>query len=172
MLALRDLIGEEQVNHVLKTITDRHRFINKLEANTIELLNEIYKVTPIEQHTLVNDWFKKVITYDLGIEESSYKELANGTYEVTVKVKSKRFETLKNGEIKQIAIDEPIKIGIFTTHPSNVKDNSSILFYKSNRINKEMTEIKIIVKEKPVYISIDPFGTRSDENLVDNLLRI
>jgi len=172
LMALRDLIGEKQVNKVMKTITDRHRYINKLEANTIELLNEIYKVTPTEQHRLIDDWFKKVITYDLGIEESSYTALANGNYEVTVNVNAKRFETLDSGEIKQISIDEPIKIGVFTTHPSNVKDDSSMLYYESNHINKEMTEIKIIVKEKPKYISIDPYGTRSDENLVDNISRL
>ncbi len=172
MLALRDLIGESQVNKVLKTVTDRHRSINKLEANTIELLDEIYKVTPTIQHTLVNDWFKKVITYDLAIEESTYEELANGTFEVTVTLKAKRFETLDTGDIKQIAIDEPIKIGVFTKHPSTVKDDNSILYYTSNIINKEMTEIKIIVKEKPSYISIDPYGTRSDENTVDNLMAL
>jgi len=172
LLGLRDLIGEKQVNKVLKTITDRHRTINKLETNTIELLEEIYKVTPTEQHTLVDDWFKKVITYDIGIKESSSKELKDGTYEVTVKVKTKRFETKDSGEMKQITINEPIKIGVFTTHPSNIKDDSSILYYRSNQFNKEMTEIKIIVKEKPRYISIDPFGTRSDENLTDNISRL
>jgi hypothetical protein len=171
LMALRDLIGEKQVNHVLKTLTDKHRNVNKLAVNTIELLEEIYNVTPKEQHVLVNDWFKKVITYDLGIEESFYKELPNGTYEVTVKVKAKRFETLKTGEIKQIYIDEPIKIGVFTTHPSNVKDNSTILYYESNTINKEETVLTIIVKELPKYISIDPFGTRSDENSVNNTIR-
>ncbi len=31
-----------------------------------------------------------------------------------------------------------------------------------------MTKIKIIVKEKPSYISIDSIRTRSDENTVDN----
>jgi ABC-2 type transport system permease protein len=172
MLALRDLIGENQVNHVLKTITDRHRSINKLETNSIELLDEIYKVTPQDQHVLIDDWFKRVITYDLGIEESSYKTLANGSYEVTVKVNAKRFQTLDNGEVKQINIGEPIKIGVFTTHPSYVKDDSSILYYESKQINKEMTEINIIVKEKPSYISIDPYGTRSDENLVDNIIQL
>ena len=113
---------------------------------------------------------KKLITYDLGIEESSYKALANGTYEITVNLKSKRFETLDNGETKEISIDEPIKIGVFTKHPSEVEnDDNSILYYKSNQIDKEFTELKIIVKEKPIYVSIDPFGTRSDENLVDNI---
>ncbi len=143
-----------------------------MEVNTIEFLDEIYKVTPRDQHVLIDDWFKKVITYDLGVEESSFKALANGTYEVTVKIKAKRFETLESGEIKQIAINEPIKIGVFTEHPSTVKDDSSILYYESNQINKEMTEFKFIIKEKPEYIAIDPYGTRSDENLVDNLISL
>jgi len=172
MLGLKDLIGEEQVNKVIKTLTDKYRSINKLAVTSVELLDEIYKVTPTKQHTLVNDWFKKLITYDLGIEESSYKELTNGTYLVTVKVKAKRLETFDSGEIKQIAIDEPIKIGVFTAHPSNVKDDNSILYYESNQFSKEITEIKIIVKEKPSYISIDPFGTRLDENLADNLMTL
>jgi len=172
LLGLRDLIGEKKLNKALKTITDRHRVINKLEANTIELLEEIYKVTPAKQHILVDDWFKKVISYDIGIEESSYKELKDGTYQITAKVKTKRFETLESGESKQISIDEPIKIGVFTTHPSRMKDDSSILYYASKQFNKEMTVIKILVKEKPRYISIDPFGTRSDQGLRDNNFKL
>ena len=171
MLALRDLIGEDLVNKTLKTITDRHRSVNKLEVNSIGFLEEIYKVTPKERHGLVDDWFKKLITYDLGIEESSYKELADGTYEVTLKVKTKRFETIDNGEINPISINEPIKIGIFTAHPSNVSNNDSILYYQSLNFDSEINEVKIIVNKKPNYISIDPYGTRSDENLSDNTYR-
>ena len=99
----------------------------------------------------------------------SFKELDNGTYEISVNIKAKRFETMANEEIKQIAINEPIKIGVFTEHPSNVKDNSSILYYQSNTIDKEDSVIKIIVKELPKYITIDPFGTRSDDNFTDNV---
>ena len=172
MLALRDLIGERQVNHVIKTITDKHRNINKLEVTTIEFIDELYKVTSHAQHILIDDWFKKVITYDLELEDSSYEVLANGTYEITAKVKSKRFKTLDTGEIKEIAINEPIKVGVFTTHPSKVKDDSTILYYESNTIDKEETAIKIIVKELPKYIAIDPYGTRSDENFTDNLIEL
>ena len=109
----RDLIGEQQLNQVLKTITDRHPSIN-----------------------------------------------------------TKRFQTLNKGEIKQITIDEPIKIGVFTAHPSQVKDESSVLYYESNQFNKETTVFKIIVKELPTYIAIDPYGTPSDENLTDNLVQL
>ncbi|WP_296386879.1 M1 family aminopeptidase [Winogradskyella sp.] len=172
MMAMRDLIGEKQVNHVLKNLTDKHRNSISLDAHSIELLDAFYEETPTEYHRLIDDWFKKVITYDLAIEESTYKALANGTYEVTVKVKAKRFETSNSGEINQISIDEPIKIGVFTEHPAYVKGDSSVLFYESNQFNKDETEIKIIVNKTPNYIAIDPYGTRSDENLVDNEFRL
>jgi len=173
MLGLRDLIGEKQVNNVLKIMTDRHRSINKFEATTIELLDEIYKVTPKEQQSLVNDWFKKVITYDSKVDSASYKKLADGTFEISATIHAKRFETLDSGEVKEIAMNEPIKVGAFSKHPSEVsKDDNSILYYESHQITKELTNIKIIVKEKPVYISIDPYGTRLDENLVDNIMSL
>lgn len=172
MMALKDLIGEKKVNQVLKTITDRHRNNDKLEANSLELLEEIYKVSPREHHKLINDWFKRVITYDLGITQSSYKELENGTYEVTVQIKAKRLETLASGEIKGIAINEPITIGVFGKHPENVTDESSILYLKPLLINKNKINFKVIVKELPKYIAIDPYGTRSDENLVDNIAKL
>ncbi len=41
--------------------------------------------------------------------------------------------------------------------------------YESNVIKKGIQEFKIIVKKKPNFIAIDPYGTRSDENLVDNI---
>ena len=172
MMALRDLIGERQVNQVLKSITDNHRNVNKLEANSIEFLDELYKVTPQEHHILIDDWFKKVITYDLSAEDSSYKALENGTFEVTVKVKAKRFETVGNGEIKQIWINEPIKIGIFTKHPSLISQEDNILYFESHQINKETMELKIIVDQLPKHIAIDPYGTRSDENFVDNIVHL
>lgn len=169
MLGLRDLMGENQLNQVIKALTDKHRNHVTLEANSVEFLEMIYEVTPKEYHHLIDDWFKKVITYDLSMEKSSYIALENGTYEITATIKAKRFESIANGEIVPIGINEPIKIGIFTTHPSLVKEDSSILYYESTQINKESTVIKFIVNEKPTYIAIDPYGTRSDENLVDNI---
>jgi hypothetical protein len=169
MLALRDLIGEEKLNSVLKDITEANRYKNKLEVTTIDFLNALYKVTSEDKHHLIDDWFKKVITYDLKVDEASYKKLADGTFEVSATINSNRFETLDSGETKEIDLNEPIKIGIFTTHPSKVKDDTTVLYYESNTIRKGIQEFKIIVKEKPSFIAIDPYGTRSDENLVDNI---
>ena len=69
-------------------------------------------------------------------------------------------------------MNEPIKIGVFTTHPSKVKDDATILHYESHRILNGVKEIKIIVMQKPSFIGIDPYGTRSDENFEDNIVSL
>ena len=169
---LKDLIGEQQVNDVLKTLVDKHRKTNKLEANTLEFLDELYKVSSKEEQLLINDWFKRVITYDLAIETASYTALNNGSYEIKVQIKASRLETLNSGAVKEISINEPIKIGVFTKHPSQMQTDKELIYYQSKQISKALTEITIVVSQLPNYIAIDPFGTRTDENLVDNVFRL
>ncbi|BDD03936.1 ABC transporter permease/M1 family aminopeptidase [Aureibacter tunicatorum] len=172
LMSLRDLIGEAKVNQALKKLTNKFRKKNTLEATTVDFLNELYLIAPENQHELIDDWFKKVITYDLSVEESHVKQMKNGKYEVHLKVKTKRNQTIENGAIQSIEINEPIMIGIFDKHPSEVSDDSSMIYYETKTINKEFTEFKIIVDKAPEYIGIDPFGTRSDENLADNVKRL
>ena len=173
MLALRDLMGEEKLNSILRSITDRHRNEDDaFGANTLEFIDDLYQVTPPEQHVLIDDWFKRIITYDLSVEDSKYEQLENGKYEITLQLLSKRFETQSDGSNKAIDIDEPIAIGLFSKHPNLVNKQNDIIYLKPYQINKEQMEITITVDELPRYIAIDPYGTRCDEDFADNLVRL
>jgi hypothetical protein len=44
MMALRDLIGEETINGILKKITDRYRNDVEFSATTLEFLDELYVI--------------------------------------------------------------------------------------------------------------------------------
>lgn len=170
MLALRDLLGEEKLNSVLRSITDRHRNEDDFKANTLEFIEDLYQHTPPKQHVLIDDWFKRVITYDLSVENVKYRELENGKYEINFKLQSKRFETQADGSLKEIQINEPIAIGLFSKHPSSANEENGILYLKPHQINKKLMEVSLIVDELPKYVAIDPYGTRCDEDFVDNLV--
>tara|TARA_R110001583_G_scaffold13561_3_gene57950 strand:+ start:3478 stop:7041 length:3564 start_codon:yes stop_codon:yes gene_type:complete len=172
MLALRDLLGEEKLNSILRSITDRYRNDVEFKAESFEFIEELYNVTPPDQHVLIDDWFKRVITYDLSVENTEYKQLENGQYEISLKLLSKRFETQADGSCKEIQINEPITIGLFSMHPSCVKKQNDIIYIKPHQINKKQMEIKLIVDELPKYVAVDPYGTRCDEDFVDNLVRL
>ncbi|WP_459211951.1 ABC transporter permease/M1 family aminopeptidase [Aquimarina rhabdastrellae] len=171
MLALKELIGEEQVNGVLKKLITRYRDTTALKATSLEFINEVYKVTPQEYHQLIDDWFKRVITYDLSIKEKTIKKMKNGKYEIRLTVKAQRYSD-KQGKKSPIAIDEPITLGMFKKQPKEITDQDDIIILNTKRIHQKEQEIRFIVDEKPQYISIDPYGTRLDKNQLDNTIAL
>lgn len=184
MLSLKDLIGEEKVNQVLKNLVKEHKNKTEFSGTSLDFLEEVYKVTPQKYHSLVDDWFKKRIIYDLKIENVTSKKLENdtrGKYEVTLQIKAKRFETLeneidsKNEKMVSIPINEPISIGLFSVSPSQIskeKESKQIIYLDSKIINQELNTFTFYVDELPLFASIDPFFTRLDKNLEDNFMTI
>ncbi|WP_074406252.1 ABC transporter permease/M1 family aminopeptidase [Aquimarina megaterium] len=170
MSAIKDLIGESNVNLVLQNMISKYG--HKPTATTLDFLEELYLVTPIKYHNLIDDWMKRVITYDLRIKSTSYKKLSNGTYEITVGIKAQRFETDSSGKEITININEPIKIGIFKKHPETINNDKDILYLESHQINKTEMIFKIITKKIPAYIGIDPYYTRLDRNMADNIVSV
>ena len=172
MMALRDLIGEEKINAILKSITDRYREHVEFSATTLEFLEELYKVTPVEYHTLIDDWFKRVITYHLSIEKVRHRTLEDGRFEIILQVEAGRFETNTNGKEQAIEINEPIQIGLFEKHPGQVGTDGGIIYLQPHTIRENNQEIRLVVDQLPQYVGIDPFGTRVDENLIDNTVKV
>lgn len=170
MSAIRDLIGEHDFNRVLKNLVTKYS--HKPIVTTLDFIDELYSVTPVTYHDLINDWMKRVVTYDLGIKSTSYKKLNNGSYEITVGIKAQRFETNTSGEEIKININEPIKIGIFKKHPETIHDDKDILYLEPHQINEKEMVFKIVTKEIPSYISIDPYYTRLDRNMTDNIVSV
>lgn len=167
MSAIKDLIGETALNNALRNLVTKYH--HGPIVTTLDLLEELYAVVPTKHHILIDDWMKRVITYDLGITATSYKKLNNSRYEITLGINAQRFETNHAGKEVKINIDEPIKIGVFATHPKAINDEGDILYLKSHLINKKEMELKIIVDEIPTYISIDPYYTRLDRNVLNNM---
>ncbi|WP_024770126.1 ABC transporter permease/M1 family aminopeptidase [Aquimarina macrocephali] len=171
LLALKDLIGEHKMNEAMRRLAIKYKDEKESKVTSTELLNEFYAVTPEEYHILIDDWFKRIITYDLKIENAEVTALTNGKYEVTIDIFAKRFETKENGEAVAISIDEPIQLGMFSKDPSTIDNQDSIVYLKPHQINANQMQFKLLVDEIPQYISIDPFGTRLDANNVDNTKR-
>ncbi|MFC4635315.1 M1 family aminopeptidase [Dokdonia ponticola] len=172
MLSIRDLIGEDKLNHVLRTLTERYTKSQEFEVHTLELLDELYKITPEKHHSLIDDWMKQIVRYDLSIASSSYEVLDDGTFEITIEVKAKRYKTLADGEEKEIAINEPIQIGLFKKHPKDMSKNDVPIYLENHYLRDSSTILKIQVDVLPEIISVDPFLTRPDRVYNDNLKRL
>jgi len=164
--AVRELIGEKQLNIALKNLIYKHN--KDATATSLSFLEELYLVTPKENHTLIDDWLKRVITYDISIKTATYTKLKNNSYEIKVKISAQRYQTNKNGKEDKISINELINIGVFKNHPKDFTKNET-LYLKPYLINSEEIEFSCVVNEVPKYISIDPNYTRLDRTISDNV---
>ena len=160
--AIRELIGEKQLNTALKNLIIKYD--KGATATSLNLLEELYQVTSKENHVLIDDWIKRVITYDLSIKTATYKKLKNNKYEIQVAISSQRYHTNKSGKENVIEINEPITI--------RVNSKTETIYLKPHQINKNQQEFTIVVDKIPEYINIDPFFTRLDRNVSDNIKMI
>jgi ABC-2 type transport system permease protein len=170
MVALKELIGEEAINRILKTLVQRHK--NEVDATVTspEFLEELYAVTPSEYHSLIEDWFKKIVTYDLSVEDVNYTELTDGSYEITMTIDASKFESI-DGIESSVSMNEPIPVGLFATHPSKASKEQTI-FLEPMKVTDGTQKLTFRVDNLPRYVSIDPYGTRPDLVRQDNWQKI
>ena len=170
MYALKELIGEQQLNLVLKTMVDRHRNERDATITSMEFVEELYSATPIEHHTLIDDWLKKIITYDLSVTEANYIHRTDGTFDVTLTIEAHKLESI-DGIESPIAMNEPVPVGLFTTHPSQA-NKEQIIVLEPRLIENGAQQITFRVKTLPRYVAIDPYGTRPDQIRNDNWIEL
>ncbi|SMO86927.1 ABC transporter permease/M1 family aminopeptidase [Gracilimonas mengyeensis] len=170
MLALKELIGEKSLNQVLKTLVTHHQHETDATVTSREFLDELYKITPEKHHSLVDDWFKKIITYDLSVNNVEYEQLADGRYKLQITINAAKFEAV-NGVELPVSMQEPIPIGLFTEHPSEAS-REQIILLESRTIRDGKQQLSFKVDSLPQFVSIDPYGTRPDLVRMDNLIKV
>jgi ABC-2 type transport system permease protein len=147
MHQLRLLIGEVNVNKVLKALLTNYAYPNK-PADTHDFINEIYNVTPKHFHSKVDEMFKQVITYTSKVESVSSRKISDKISEVVFDVSSSKFSESSKGKQTLMANDATIDIGIY--------DENEKLTVQSFPIYKNRIKGKILVSGLPVSIIIDP----------------
>lgn len=159
MYQLRQLIGESNVNKALKSVYKNYSYPNK-PADSRDLIAEIYKVTPTELYSKIDEMFKQIITYSSKVESVNSRMISDKKYEVTFTVSTSKFKEDSKGKRKLIPNDATIDIGIYDENDKLIVQSFPI---KSNKVEGEIT-----VLTPPNSIVIDPNLKNMDTFLEDN----
>jgi ABC-2 type transport system permease protein len=168
LFALRDLLGESKLHSALKNLMDQHQ--EGLTANVDLLLQALNTVSDQQQKNLIDDWFNKIIEYDLAIDNTEIIKLPDGRYRVTFELNASRLLADDKGNYSPINIDEPIQIALFEGYP--YKQSQPAIYLKHHQVNQVNTTISLVVDRKPSYIMVDPELTRLDQNLANNIQKL
>jgi hypothetical protein len=167
MQATKELIGEASLNHALKELINGHT--EEQSARSIDLVSLLMKGIERDQQALISDWFTKIITYDLAIEDVIDVKIRDGRYSLSIAVDAKRFESSPDGLENEVIMDEEITIGLYDAYPDDPKAN---VRFEKIRLKQGANSIVVETDKLPKYVVLDPKMTRPDEDVVDNLFEM
>lgn len=178
--SLNEYLGEEAFNSALKNFFTNFKSIEAPYPTSIDLVNEIKKVTPDSLQYLVHDFLETVTLYDNSIVNSQIKELKNGKFEIEIEFNISKFRnhnsnekvfeedgstlTYKTGKgeiIQSLPLNDYIEIGFFGKDKQLIK----LKKYPVSSINNTLT---ISLDKEPSNVLLDPFKLLIEENIKNN----
>ncbi len=171
LYALKDYLGEDTVNRILREFIAEWGFKGPPYPTTRHLLAKIRENAPPQYQAMISDLFEKIVIYDLRAEDSHYTELADGRFEVTINTAASKFEADGQGEETRVDMDALIDIAVLGEEDAETKV-PEIIHIEKQRVNAEEQTFVFTVATRPVSVGIDPLNKLIDRNPDDNVTSI
>jgi hypothetical protein len=96
--------------------------------------------------------------------DATYKELANGKFEVTMTIESTKIKADSLGGETKVAMNDWIDIGLFAD-----SDEKDLMFQKRVKFDQPNLEFTVVVDSIPAKAGIDPRHILIDRVYSDNI---
>lgn len=169
MYALREYIGEDQVDSALKTLLNKFASGEPPYATALDFYEEIKHVTPDSLHYLLKDLFEKNTYWTLQTRKVNMETTDDGKWQVTMDVFAKKVYVDIKGVETEAAMNDLIEIGIFSDYKDGLENT---LHMKKYRIQSGVNRIVVKVSEKPEEAGIDPRNLLIDTDTGDNVRKV
>ncbi|CAN5434655.1 M1 family aminopeptidase [soil metagenome] len=170
MYALRDYLGEEQLNGALSRFLQENRFQQPPYTTTRELLAHLRAATPDSLQYVLDDMFEHITLYDNRTREATYTRLPDGRYRVVLDVEAKKVRADSLGNESEVAMNDLIDIGVFAAPATARKGEGEPLYLAKHRISAGPQRIELVVDAEPARAGIDPYNKLIDRISKDNVV--
>ncbi|MEM1356633.1 MAG: M1 family aminopeptidase [Bacteroidota bacterium] len=170
MMAACDLVGEDKMNTLLRGFVEVQQGKENFGLTTRDLVDSLKHLASSTDRPLLTDWFESIITYDIHPENVHLSELPDGSYQLRFQIKGARFGLDEAGLPTPIEAERSLPVMVFTRHPRGVNVDNSGLLYEGKLPVGEVITLRF--QERPVFLGIDPYGSRPDKDLADNIVRL
>jgi len=165
MYALQDYLGEEAVNRALADFILVVGYQEPPYTTSLELIEQLRQVTPIELQYLIEDLFETITLFDNRAVSASYAEAGPGEYEVQLKVSARKYRSDELGAEQDRPLDDLIDIGVLDA-------DGKVMQLEKHRIKANQAEFTIRVAKPPAKAGIDPLNKLIDRKPDDNVVRV
>lgn len=172
MYALRDYIGEENLNRALARYVEQVAFQEPPYTNSHELLACLREVIPDSLAYVLEDMFETVTLFSNRVEAANYTRLNDGRYLVNLVVEARKLRADGLGVETEIQINDWIDVGVFGEEEIEGESEEKVLYMEKRRISEPRMSFDTIVEGRPVRAGIDPYNKLIDRDSDDNVKRV
>jgi ABC-2 type transport system permease protein len=165
---LKEMIGEEKLNSALKSLISQYAYQQPPYMTSIDVVNEIKKVTPPELQYLITDLFENITLFSNRMVDATYKKVGN-EYEVTLTTTSEKLRSNSLGKETTIPIADFIDVAVFAKSDNDANQTGKVLISQRLKVTKKDNIFSFKVKELPYNAGIDPYNYLIDRVPDDNL---
>ncbi|MFK7934933.1 MAG: M1 family metallopeptidase, partial [Saprospiraceae bacterium] len=165
MNALREYIGEDSLNLVMRRFIERTAYQEPPYTNTNVFIDELEQVVPDTFQYLVNDLIKDIVLYNNKAVKGEYQQLANGKYELTLTVETEKYRADKKGKEEVLDLNDYIYIGVYD-------EDETELYYQLHQFNEKTNTVTLILEQEPLSAGIDPSHLLIDRIRDDNRVEV
>jgi ABC-2 type transport system permease protein len=165
MYALEDYLGEEKLNHAIAEYLRSVAYQDPPYTNSLELIEQIRRVTPPELLYLIEDLFETITLYDNRAVAATYRKMAPDRYEVRLSVAVKKLRADDQGVETELPLADFIDVGV-------LDDKGDLLVLEKKRFDASQGVFILEVTRTPAKAGIDPLNKLIDRKPDDNLIRV
>ncbi|UZR98317.1 ABC transporter permease/M1 family aminopeptidase [Chondrinema litorale] len=169
MNGIQQLVGKNKMIAALKKYAEKYSYPN-LKSTTNDLLNELIKDISTKDAALISEWMSEIVLYDFRIDSVNVKQISVNDFEVTVFTNSQKWHQTQSGKQAE-NFNEKIEIGFFNQHPDFATSEDVVSLQEVDFHEGEQTLI-FHFESLPEYVVIDPFFTRVETSIKNNLIKI
>ncbi len=165
MYALQDYIGEDSVGKALGRIVDEFGFRLDTFALASDLIDEFYKVTPDSLKYLVEDLFLKITLYENKMNAATYKQLADGKYQVELDIETIKYYADSAGNQTEAPLHDYIYVAL-------MDEMGEEFYYQKHLFTENQSNLQIITDQIPAKAGIDPYLVLIDREMDNNICEV
>jgi ABC-2 type transport system permease protein len=171
MYYLKERIGEEAVNRALRKMIAQFAYAQPPYPTSHHLVDAFRDETPEQYRYLIKDLFEDITLFSNRAVSAKSTKLADGKYQVTIEVESKKFKADDKGNETEVPVNDWIEIGALAKAEKNHR-YGNVLYRQVVKITGGKQTFQFALAEKPYEAGIDPMQMLIDRVPSDNLKKV
>ena len=171
MYALRDYIGEERMNTIIRGFLDQWKFKGPPYPTSLDFVSALRAGVPDSLRYVVDDLVDRITLYELKADSSKATQLPDDKWRVDLWITTKKLRADSVGKETEVPMSDWIDVGVFAVAPKGTKApdvNGIPIYLKKHRISSGASHLELVVDQRPSSAGIDPMHKLIDRYTKDN----